>query len=336
MYRSIKTQDDPEALHQDLTNIQEWERKWLMSFNTEKCEVLRISSKRKNIIASIPYSIHGTALRTVDEAKYLGVTIHRTLKWKPHVNNICKRSNSTLGFLRRNLRKCPPRIKEQAYKTYVRPTLEYSSTVWDPHTIELTSQIEMVQRRAARFVTSDYGQQSSVTTMLQKLKWQTLSERRAHSKVIMLYRIMNGLVAIPAAQPYQYSSSGRTRGHHLQLRQQNCRISVYQHSYFPSVVCLWNVLPSYSGVGPIYRGLQEPPLFSHSSLSDRCCFFYLHISFISFKFFLFVRHCTSLARVPATAHLFYCTKYDNTLLEGCTTLEEEEEEQAGPFIVIIN
>lgn len=244
LYRSIKTQDDTEALHQDLTNIQEWERKWLMPFNTEKCEVLRISSKRKNIIASIPYSIHGTALRTVDEAKYLGVTIHRTLKWKSHVNNICKRSNSTLGFLRRNLRKCPPRIKEQAYKTYVRPTLEYSSTVWDPHTIELTTQIEMVQRRAARFVTSDYGQQSSVTTMLQKLKWQTLSERRAHSKVIMLYRIMNGLVAIPAAQPYLYPSSGRTRGHHLQLRQHNCRISVYQHSYFPSVVCLWNVLPS--------------------------------------------------------------------------------------------
>ena len=117
LYRSIKTQDDTEALHQDLTNIQEWERKWLMSFNTEKCEVLRISNKRKNIIASIPYSIHGTALRTVDEAKYLGVTIHRTLKWKSHVINICKRSNSTLGFLRRNLRKCPPRIKEQAYKT---------------------------------------------------------------------------------------------------------------------------------------------------------------------------------------------------------------------------
>jgi len=27
-----------------------------------------------------------------------------------------------------------PQIKERAYKTFVRPILEYSSTVWDPYT----------------------------------------------------------------------------------------------------------------------------------------------------------------------------------------------------------
>ena len=244
LYRSVKTQDDIEILHSDLTKVQEWEQRWLMSFNADKCEVLRISNKRKNIIAEHPYSIHGTALRVVDEAKYLGVTIHRSLSWKPHINTICNRGNSTLGFLRRNLRKCPQQLKEQAYKTYVRPVLEYSSTVWDPHTKELISQIEMVQRRAARFVMSDYSQQSSVASMLQQLHWQSLSERRAHSKVIMLYRIMNGLVAIPVAPPYLYPAPGGTRGHDLQLRQQHCRILAYQHSYFPSVVCLWNALPT--------------------------------------------------------------------------------------------
>ena len=123
-------------------------------------------------------------------------------------------------------------------------------------------------------------------------------ERRAHSKLIMLYRIMNGLVAIPAAQSYLYPSSGRTRGHHLQLRQQNlCLPTQLLSKCGLSLECS----PIYSGVGPVYRGLQEPPLFSHSSLSDRCCFLLAHLSF---KFFLFVRHCTSLARVSATAHLF--------------------------------
>ena len=111
--------------------------------------------------------------------------------------------------------------------------------MWDPHTKELKSQIEMVQRRAARFVMSDYNQQSSVSLMLQKLQWQSLNERRAHSKTIMLYRIMNCLVAIPAAPPYVFLSSEGTRGHHLQLRQQHCRILTYQHSFFPSVVHLW-------------------------------------------------------------------------------------------------
>ena len=244
LYRPVQSQDDITALHQDLTNLQEWEKKWLMKFNADKCEVLRISNKRSNILGATPYSIHGTALRTVDEAKYLGVTIHRNLSWKPHVQNICNKSNSTLGFLRRNLRKCSPKIKEQAYQTYVRPTLEYSSTVWDPHTKDLIAQIDMVQRRAARFVMADYNQQSSVTQMLQSLQWQTLYERRAHSKIIMLYRIVHGLVAIPAAPPYLFHpSSDQTRGHNQQFQQQHCRVLSYQHSFFPSTICIWNSLP---------------------------------------------------------------------------------------------
>ena len=170
LYRPINSPDDITALHKDLADVQEWEKEWLISFNADKCEVLRIPNKRKNIMGTTPYSIHGTALRTVDQAKYLGVTLHRNLSCKLHIHNICKKSNSTLGFLRRNLRKCPSSIKEQAYKTYIRPTLEYASSVWDPHTKDLISHIEMVQRRAARFVKADYSQQSSVALMLESLQ----------------------------------------------------------------------------------------------------------------------------------------------------------------------
>ena len=143
-----------------------------------------------------------------------------------------------------NLSNCPRPVKEQAYKTYVRPILEYASTVWDPHTKELTSQLEMVQRRAARFVTADYRRRHSVTLMLNQLQWQTLLQRRTHSKVTMLYRIHHQLVAIPATPPYIIYSSTSNRGHHLQLQQHHCRINSYQHSFFPSVVNLWNQLPS--------------------------------------------------------------------------------------------
>ena len=45
---------------------------------------------------------------------------------------------------------CSQDSKEQAYKTFVRPTLEYASTVWDPHTARNINAVEMVQRRAAR------------------------------------------------------------------------------------------------------------------------------------------------------------------------------------------
>jgi len=39
----------------------------------------------------------------------------------------------------------------------------------------------------------------SVTAMLQKLQWDSLQQWWAHSRVLMLYQIQNGLVAIPTA-----------------------------------------------------------------------------------------------------------------------------------------
>jgi hypothetical protein len=78
------------------------------------------------------YYIHGKQLQIVDNAKYLGLTISKNLSWNNHVNNITKKANSTLAFLQRNIGNCPQRAKTQAYNTFVRPSLEYASTVWDP------------------------------------------------------------------------------------------------------------------------------------------------------------------------------------------------------------
>ena len=126
------------------------------------------------------------------------------------INNITKKANNIRAFLQRNLSRCPRPVKEQAYKTYVHPILEYASTVWDPRTIELTNQLEMVQRMAARFVTADYRRRHSVTVLLNQLQWQTLLQRRTHSKVTMLYRIHHQLVAIPAGPPYIIYSNTTT------------------------------------------------------------------------------------------------------------------------------
>ena len=145
---------------------------WQMSFNPDKCEVLRITNKRNKIMAN--YYIHSQQLQIVDNAKYLGLTISENLSWNNHVNNITKKVNSTLAFLRRNIRNCPQRAQTQAYNTFIRPSLEYASTVWNPHTQANINKVESIQRRTARFVTNSYDPRASVTTLLQDLNWPTL------------------------------------------------------------------------------------------------------------------------------------------------------------------
>ena len=118
-----------------------------MRFQPVKCNVMQIARKRiKKINAS--YSLEGTVLENVEKIKYLGVTITKNLKWNTHVSNICTKANRTLGFLRRNLAACPQNVKESTNKGLVRPTLEYSSSIWGPQSVLL--QYERVGRKILR------------------------------------------------------------------------------------------------------------------------------------------------------------------------------------------
>ena len=77
-------------------------------------------------------------------------------------------SHETLGFVRRNLYHCRPLVKETAYMSLVRPSLEYCRSVWDPRGHTNMNKLEMVQRRVARFVVNDYNKDSSVSNIISK------------------------------------------------------------------------------------------------------------------------------------------------------------------------
>ena len=85
LYRRISSPEDAIALQTDLTNLEAWEKKWQMDFNPDKCEVLRVTLKRKPIVSN--YNIHGKVLQTVPAAKYLGVTIDSKLTFNTHMGN---------------------------------------------------------------------------------------------------------------------------------------------------------------------------------------------------------------------------------------------------------
>ena len=135
---------------------------------------------------------------SVQEAKYLGITLTDELSWSSYVRSIHNRANSTLGFLRRNLRRCPAKLKETAYITLVRSTSEYAAPVWDPdpHLARDCDLLVKIQRQSARFVKGDHRTTSSVTQMLHDLGWRDLSVRRRDLRLALLYKVVTGHVAV--------------------------------------------------------------------------------------------------------------------------------------------
>ena len=138
-----------------------------MKLNPVKCYSMRYARSRRPM--QCDYTLCDTQLAQVNQNLYLGVLLSDDAKWGEHINKVSKKTNSTLAFLCRNLRYCPSKLKELAYNSLVRSTLEYSSTVWDPHLVKDIMKLKAVQRRAAHFVVVDFRRRSSVTEMLQRL-----------------------------------------------------------------------------------------------------------------------------------------------------------------------
>ena len=187
LYREIKSFQDHITLQEDLTKLEVWAKKWGMRFNASKCYILSIEKK-----STFFYKLCDTILKEVQSNPYLGILFSNDMKWNNHINKICKKANSTLGFLWRNLYRCPSSCRKNAYISLVRSILEYGAIVWDPYTKKDVDTLERVQRAAARFVSGDYRSRTpgSIQQLLVKLNLQSLQDRRRDLRLVFFFKVV--------------------------------------------------------------------------------------------------------------------------------------------------
>ena len=197
--------------------------------------------------ADNPVAPRGSAtqpLENVQSAKYLGITFTENMDWGQHISDISSKATKTLGFLRRNFAFAPRSTKEVAYKTLVRPKLEYAAPIWSPYCKTQIQQVEKVQRTAARWTCRRWRNTSSVGEMLDELQWPTLEAGRDQSSLLFFHKIHCGTMSFDKDKYLTLSQSTRsTRSSH---NSQYCRPQTYivalEYSFFPRTIPHWNSL----------------------------------------------------------------------------------------------
>jgi len=215
---------DHSVLQNNVTSLGKWAEEWGMTFNASKCVHIKVG----NDIPTFTLFLNGTEIPKSSSLKYLGITIQSNMKFDQHILNITKKANKNLGMLRRCLQGAPETTCLLAFNTIVRPILEYASPVWSPFTIGLVRNVDMIQRRAIRWVFS-LKKLDSVTESMKEHDIKSLLERRKDLDLMFLKRIEFGCYNIRIKDYIHFNESYNTRGGTLNP---HFYLNQFKHSFF--------------------------------------------------------------------------------------------------------
>ena len=228
-------------LNRDLQHLQNWSDQWLMELNTTKTEAVLFSTQ--NVQSKPDLVCNGNSIEFVNSHRHLGVLLSSNCKWTEHINNLCKSSQSKISALKQLKFKVSKTTLNTIYTSFIRPGVEYASSVWDGCSEQLSDTLEKIQLEAARIV-SGLTSIASREALYFETGWVPLKERREKLKLSTFYKIHN-----QEAPDYLQALLPATRNNiNRELRNPNnyqtppCRLHLKKISFVPSSISLWNIL----------------------------------------------------------------------------------------------
>jgi hypothetical protein len=236
--------DATTSIQDDLNSLQKWSDNWLLKFHPEKCHVLKLGSKK----STAKYSMNGKKdgqdtvieLEESEVEKDLGVFIDNNLSFKEHVSKSTAKANRMLGIIRRSFDHLTEPMFVQLYKAMVRPVLEYGHSAWQPHHKTLCSEVEDVQRRATKLLST--LKDKPYPERLAALRLPTLEHRRKRGDMIDVYKYLHNEYDTDRPR-LQLATQSATRGNSLKLAKGFSKLNVRSNYFSQRVTNTWNSLP---------------------------------------------------------------------------------------------
>jgi len=194
------------SLQKDIDELHKWSKIWKMPFNAGKCIHIQIGKSRPDFTLYLG----GVEIPSSNTLKYLGINFTSDLKWAAHITTITKKTNKTLGLLRRCLKGSSKKLKNLAFNTIAMPILEYASQVWSPYIKYLEKDLDRIHRSALRWI-HRIPKYESLSETIQSENIITLKERRDQLDTNFLRKIEFGLFDIKLEKYVKKNNSHNTR-----------------------------------------------------------------------------------------------------------------------------
>jgi len=239
IYTVLKSDADIVILQNALDEITDWSVKWQMPISVKKCSVIIYG---KSALTNVPFYLCGSCLKSTDVVKDLGVTNNSHLQFTGHINCIVGKAHSRAYLIRKCFVSRNPPLLMRAFNTYVRPLLEYASSVWSPQYNYLIDKVESVQRRFTKrlpgYSVLDYP------ARLTSLKQCSLEKRRIVHDLVLTYKFIFRLVDVQTSNFFTLRNDVvPTRGNPYKVLINVSRMNVRRHFFTERIALIWNSLP---------------------------------------------------------------------------------------------
>jgi hypothetical protein len=144
---------------------------------TNACIAMWLGNTRDNP----SYLLDSQEISTVDEIKFLGVTIDKELNFNDHVTSIVRKVSNQLQVIKRHKRLIDTNSKVKLYNAYFLPQLNYCSIVWNFRGQRNSVKLDKLNERSLRFVYNDFN-----STYEQRQP--SLHNRRIHDMLALVYK----------------------------------------------------------------------------------------------------------------------------------------------------
>lgn len=156
----------------------------------------------------------------------------------------CAKSRNALWSLRRRIHSTTPEIKILAYKTLIRPILEYAKIIWDPYTVTNKSKLDKIQRLALRFFYNKYRRHDSPSELNKIANLPSLESRTSLERLKFLFLVIHDLVSINKNEYFSIQPDTYFRHRHsMYIPPPLVFIDSFKFSFFPRAINEWNGLP---------------------------------------------------------------------------------------------